>query len=639
MIRRIAIAAAVTSLACADAAPSLSTVSAPTPITTVGVIEGFYGTPWTHRDRLDLLRFMGRQRMNVYVYAPKDDPYHRTRWRDAYPPRERALLQQLADTATANGVALWYAISPGLSITYSSPADYRALVEKIEAIAGMGIVDFGLFLDDVPTQLAHERDRARYATLADAHADLANRLHADLRERGLRLSVTPTTYTDAWGNRDYARRLGALVDSTIPLFWTGPDVAPPRITAAQAEAWGQLISRPPMVWDNYPVNDFARWRLFLGPLSGRDPALGAHVLGWVSNPMNEAHASMIPLATLATYAANPAAYDPEDAAREAVLRLYGEDVARALEPFLEIYGGDAWSGNVFEQLYFLTDTIDLAPAEEAIAQLQRSMTNLSGLASTGTESLPPLREEIAPFVQLMRERVEQLRDDARYEARRSRLVYRSTTDRRPAETREIALDGQLDDWAGAVWHTMTPANRAPRVGIARSDSLVYLAVRVADQPERIRRGAAVGEGDHVALLVDVDPGDGGIGPADVLALIGAPEEDQEDRVVVTTLGFRGFMTKYLADNENLTFTEFHITTFGDSAVGPSRAVAHGMRHAVRLTADGYVAEIAFRAPQRDTVRVSLTVSAQREGRRRTFSLAQRNYPGNPATYARIVLVP
>ena len=68
-----------------------------------GVIEGFYGPPWSHSDRLDMLRFMGRAGLNVYIYAPKDDPYHRTRWREPYPEdaeRELRELVQTADTAT-----------------------------------------------------------------------------------------------------------------------------------------------------------------------------------------------------------------------------------------------------------------------------------------------------------------------------------------------------------------------------------------------------------------------------------------------------------------------------------------------------------------------------------------------------------
>ncbi len=53
-----------------------------------GVIEGFYGEPWSHQNRIDLINFCGRNKMNTYWYAPKDDPYHREKWREDYPEEE-----------------------------------------------------------------------------------------------------------------------------------------------------------------------------------------------------------------------------------------------------------------------------------------------------------------------------------------------------------------------------------------------------------------------------------------------------------------------------------------------------------------------------------------------------------------------
>ena len=44
-----------------------------------GAIEGFYGSPWTHEERMHQLAFYGDVKMNTYIYAPKDDPYHRER--------------------------------------------------------------------------------------------------------------------------------------------------------------------------------------------------------------------------------------------------------------------------------------------------------------------------------------------------------------------------------------------------------------------------------------------------------------------------------------------------------------------------------------------------------------------------------
>ena len=56
-----------------------------------GVVEGFYGTPWSHETRLSILDHMGRYKMNSYVYGPKDDPYHNVPdWRKPYPADEAA---------------------------------------------------------------------------------------------------------------------------------------------------------------------------------------------------------------------------------------------------------------------------------------------------------------------------------------------------------------------------------------------------------------------------------------------------------------------------------------------------------------------------------------------------------------------
>ncbi|MBQ9836356.1 MAG: beta-N-acetylglucosaminidase domain-containing protein [Akkermansia sp.] len=41
-----------------------------------GVVEGYYGIPWSTKARLAQLDFYGRNKLNTYIYAPKDDPYH-----------------------------------------------------------------------------------------------------------------------------------------------------------------------------------------------------------------------------------------------------------------------------------------------------------------------------------------------------------------------------------------------------------------------------------------------------------------------------------------------------------------------------------------------------------------------------------
>ena len=55
------------------------------PIPLRGIVEGFYGKPWTQEQRIDMMAFCEAHRLNAYIYAPKDDPYHREKWREPYP--------------------------------------------------------------------------------------------------------------------------------------------------------------------------------------------------------------------------------------------------------------------------------------------------------------------------------------------------------------------------------------------------------------------------------------------------------------------------------------------------------------------------------------------------------------------------
>jgi hyaluronoglucosaminidase len=50
-----------------------------------GLVEGYYGNPYSEADRMGLLKMFGELKMNVYIYGPKDDAYHKSKWREEYP--------------------------------------------------------------------------------------------------------------------------------------------------------------------------------------------------------------------------------------------------------------------------------------------------------------------------------------------------------------------------------------------------------------------------------------------------------------------------------------------------------------------------------------------------------------------------
>ena len=62
------------------------------------MVEGYYGRPWSGEARRSVIRYLGARGMNAFVYGPKNDPYHRDRWREHYPDDQ---LADLRDTAAA----------------------------------------------------------------------------------------------------------------------------------------------------------------------------------------------------------------------------------------------------------------------------------------------------------------------------------------------------------------------------------------------------------------------------------------------------------------------------------------------------------------------------------------------------------
>lgn len=309
-----------------------------------GVIEGFYGTPWTHAERLSQLDFYGRTKQNVYVYSPKDDDYLRARWRDEYPAAELAQLKELVDRADANHVRFTYALSPGLSVCYSSATDIKALTAKFDSLYDIGVRSFAIPLDDISyTKWNCPEDEKEFGTgggaAGAAQAHLLNTVwqrfsteHTDLQP----LEMVPTEYSDL-ADSPYKKALREQLDPDVVVEWTGVGVIAPTITTEQLKQAREVYGHPILVWDNYPVNDYVTSRLLLGPYTGREPGVASAATGVTANPMVQGEASRIALFTSAAYLWNPEAYDPRAAFLASVRDLAGagSGAAKWLRVFAE----------------------------------------------------------------------------------------------------------------------------------------------------------------------------------------------------------------------------------------------------------------------------------------------------------------
>ncbi|WP_367436161.1 beta-N-acetylglucosaminidase domain-containing protein [Streptomyces celluloflavus] len=309
-----------------------------------GVIEGFYGTPWSHQARLDQLDFYGEHKMNIYVYSPKDDAYLRAKWRDAYPADRLAQLKELVDRARARHVEFTYALSPGLSVCYSSDADVAALTAKFQTLWDIGVRTFAVPLDDISyTNWNCAADKDRFGTgggaAGTAQAHLLNRVNQEFiaKHPGAEpLQTVPTEYYDVQPS-PYKQALSTQLDKNVLVEWTGVGVVAPTMSVAEAQRAREVFGHPILTWDNYPVNDYATDRLLLGPFNGREKGLPGQLAGITANPMIQPAASKIALHTVADYAWNDQAYDARASWGAAIDELAGGDArtARALRAFAD----------------------------------------------------------------------------------------------------------------------------------------------------------------------------------------------------------------------------------------------------------------------------------------------------------------
>ena len=267
-----------------------------------GTVEGFYGTPWSHEARKSQLEFYGRNKMNVYIYGPKDDPWHRDKWREPYPEVEANRIAELVNVAKANGVNFYWAIHPGVDIKWNDQ-DRDFLMKKLEIMYQLGVRSFAVFFDDIWGEGAK----------ADKQAALLNYIDdnfVQVKKDVAPLILCPTEYNKGWANEEkgYLRTLGNNLNKGIEVMWTGNSVVA-CIDKPTMEWINERIQRKGYIWLNFPVNDFVRDHILMGPAYGNGLDIATDVSGFVSNPMEYAETSKISLYGIADYCWNMEEYD------------------------------------------------------------------------------------------------------------------------------------------------------------------------------------------------------------------------------------------------------------------------------------------------------------------------------------------
>lgn len=374
-----------------------------------GVVEGFYGKPWSHMARLRQLEFYGRNKMNVYIYGPKDDPYHRTPdWRIPYPEEEAERMRELVQAATDNNVIFYWAIHPGQDIKWNDE-DRDNLLRKFEHMYQLGVRGFAVFFDDISGE----------GTKADKQAELLNYIDDNFiqtKHDVAPLIMCPTEYNKSWTKLEggYLATLGERLNKDIHVMWTGDKVVE-TIDMETLDFVNPLIKRKAFIWWNFPVSDYVQPHLLMGEVYGNGLDIKDDVSAFVSNPMEYAEASKIAIQSIADYTWNMEAYDSRESWLQAIRDLMPEN-AEYLKTFVSHNSDLGPNGHNFQRM----ESEEIAPAldtllnefrdngtvnRRAYEQVARECNNIitASYMLLTAEDNRPLAKEIKPWLRYFRE--------------------------------------------------------------------------------------------------------------------------------------------------------------------------------------------------------------------------------------------
>ena len=291
----------------------------------IGIIEGFYGKPWTWDEREANIAWLGTRGYTFYLYAPKADPFLRRRWQEDYPANLERRLEHLAASCKESGVRFGVGISPYEIYNSFTDEARAALDRKLDLFKRLGVEDLAILFDDMRGDVP----------------DLAKRQVAIvewMRERtsATRVIVCPSYYSDdpildrVFGNRPdrYVEEMGERLPPEVGVFWTGEEVISRQFSVGHLERVTKQLGRKPILWDNYPVNDGHRRSqyLHLRGFTGRPASIAGHITAHAINPAVQPMLSRIPALTLVDSYRLGDAYSYGESFRRAAIEVLGNEL-------------------------------------------------------------------------------------------------------------------------------------------------------------------------------------------------------------------------------------------------------------------------------------------------------------------------
>lgn len=398
-----------------------------------GIVEGYYGYPYSFAVKKDLMKFFKKYKMNTYLYGAKSDPYHSGFWRDAYPESISAIqekngwlsqqmLKDLSQLSLETKVNFIWAIHPnsGKSVSYHSPESTQKAVEdvmgKFEKMHDLGIRQFAVFLDDAGWDFDDVNNYRDFLTnLQTTLENKYNKNYTNASDTVLPIHYVPHIYAINFAKKNDLKTYFDAISQTssnIVVYTTGSGVW----SSAKNEDFvtmEKLMKRPVALWWNYPCNDNKDGRIYTADMYSTLHEMGLptpdkevpQCLGMVSNPMQQGEVAKICLFGVADYSWNSSAFDTKANWEASFPAIIGNEFAplyRYLAKYLRYQDS--------EELHKLIEDYKVnTSAKEALldtlSNIGKSCKRMLAL-NTANESDKLLKQELEPWLNKLEKMVE-----------------------------------------------------------------------------------------------------------------------------------------------------------------------------------------------------------------------------------------
>lgn len=374
-----------------------------------GFIEGYYGIPWTSEERKELMRFGSKFKSNIYIYAPKDDAYHSSCWRDLYAENDLEILKEQIEVGRETKTKLAWALHPFMSNKITADnydASLQIVEKKFNQLYEAGVRQFVISADDVEVTGGLLEDGSLHNKLLN---DVATFLKAknDCND----LVFVPSAYCYQAEQRlkvdlnKYYASLMKDLDDSIHIMWTGDDVCS-SMESGRFTEFTNLTNKKPFFWLNWPVNDYSTDHLLMGKgevlnINYTDDTVPFE--GMVTNPMQQAEPSKLSIFAICDYTWKPNKFNVDKSYNDSFKYVEEKEYESLKAISSHLTNANLYEGKYFEEAKDLKELITEYETTNDVTKLVEYFTKFTASIESfkANAKNTKLKDSMLPWIEAL----------------------------------------------------------------------------------------------------------------------------------------------------------------------------------------------------------------------------------------------